>query len=1394
MGAAGPAQPSPEDIPAGRDALHAAIRSRPNLKPVKPEDRNDRSDAAKPAPGAKAPGGGGATTLLDAIRNVFAAKETGGRPVDPKPHAVARQDSVSEDEEGSGASEDDWAEDAASYAPPQHPVAPVAVIPPPPPTSPTRKAPDVKTEPKPDAPVASPDMAATIRDGLDKRRAAFAGEEEAAEERDDRRAREARRSPAPAPEASTEEEVIQRPASLGLGGGSPVATAPVSPVAGTPDFPPPPLHILAPASPATITPETPASVVQMAVTEPVAIIRDANGNAVVRHGDGATHDHNGSVTLKCNDGACIDAWNPGSNVIIRGGADLSGQGNAAPLVIADDGAAIAIDGPVTLAADADNVPVIAASGAAVINLGPTTIFLPAGGLDNNPVITAETGAAITVHGKLALPATHGEIVVRTAGNGSVALANAAGVANAGMRGQIRSTLKEDTPLVEISDAGRVTIQGHDIVADAGDLQDAQKGAVVRFGNGGGRLALDASNLQLENGRDGHALIHIDDAARSASILAIDSTLSAPGDSMLIMAEADAAFAGRRVTLSGDIVADAPNAVPAMDLTLADHSRWKGDLDFYQGAGNLTLADNSFWEGDFRVSGWENTARLATSSSWLGDALLMNGSELSVTLADQSLWRGDTKPGAISVSNVNLATRLSGESVWAGDIDANDAARIRVTLESGSRWLGHMRVTDSADIGVNLHDGKWTGGIEAADNARVQANLLGISAFSGLLNVGDKGLIDVTMNEAASWSGGVIAANDATIAMHISGNGRLAGGVEAGDNARIAMNLADAGDWHGGVWADKGAAIAVRLNDKAVWKGQIVAPEARAVVIALNDRSRWEGQGRATSIGLLSPDARWDLTGNTLVRDQVLNAGVINLAHTPGAILRTETYSGADGRIAMAVNLDDAKNGMGNRLIFTRRAEGRTTLDVATTGMGGLTTGAGLPVVIAANDQAISTDDAFVLAAPVTAGAHVYALRKGADAAAGARVQNSWHLRSTKLITSPAAPGGPANPSAPVNPGAPATPGVPTAPGSGAHAPVGATSASVVIGSSFGPDAIPAQATAQGHELPMYRAETPLYGAVPDLARTLSMLTAGSREDRLGAVRSGNGDRADEEEATSEAWIGAWARALGGSLTEGASLSQTPSLNGAYGGFQAGADLLGYSTGFHEGRFGVFGGHAAANTRIRGFAEGEINMAVGSLAVDATSGGVYWTHTGPGGVYVDATVSGSLYDASGKSVRGGNVNVTGHGVTVTVETGAPLLLGGGFTLEPQAQVIWRMLDLKSQHDDFARINYRTRNTTRVRFGGRLSWSGMIGKLAVKPFIQAGLWRQTGKVDRVIYNGATSIPSAIATRGVDLDAGLELAPNSALSIWASAGGSFDLDRAGGRTNRRSWRGKTGLRYQW
>lgn len=576
--------------------------------------------------------------------------------------------------------------------------------------------------------------------------------------------------------------------------------------------------------------------------------------------------------------------------------------------------------------------------------------------------------------------------------------------------------------------------------------------------------------------------------------------------------------------------------------------------------------------------------------------------------------------------------------------------------------------------------------------------------------------------------------------------------------------------------------------KSEWSGNLATQGAGSADVALHQYSRWTGRAdRVDRVRLTSDSALWTLTGNSNVRYTIENHGKIDLTRANGRVtLETGHYSGT-GAILMNTYLNGGSSSS-DRLAYTGSARGRTTLHIAATGPGGLTSGDGVAVVHAVDDDARSDAGAFVLAGGIlNVGAFSYELHHGGPTRLST-VANSWYLRSTKTITPPTPP-------------TPQPARKHSAPQSTPHhgndlqrvtsrpnldKPAYDRPAPVAADTS---PAIPMITRADGSvEVPMYRAETALYAAIPDLARTLSLATAGSRNDRHGSgvLRPVPGGKAT--------WAGAWARAFGGRMTDGASQSLTPSVDGHYAGLQIGADLLGYANSMGEGRFGLFGGYASAYANVRGFVRGVMNAPAGSLDVNATSAGMYWTHTGARGWYVDATLTGSYYNSGGRSLNGLSPKTDGSGVTLSVEAGLPIAIGGGFILEPQAQAVYRTLSLDNAADRFSSMRFDLHNGARLRAGARLSHDFTVNDARVQPWLQASYWKETSALDSTLYNGVTRIASGSPTAGVDVDAGAELALASGMAIWGSGGVTVDIARPEGRADRRVWRAKAGLHYQW
>ena len=94
----------------------------------------------------------------------------------------------------------------------------------------------------------------------------------------------------------------------------------------------------------------------------------------------------------------------------------------------------------------------------------------------------------------------------------------------------------------------------------------------------------------------------------------------------------------------------------------------------------------------------------------------------------------------------------------------------------------------------------------------------------------------------------------------------------------------------------------------------------------------------------------------------------------------------------------------------------------------------------------------------------------------------------------------------------------------------------------------------------------------------------------------------------------------------------PSASGNLGGFQGGIDLLrGSLIAGHYERAGLYGAYGDVNADVNGLVTNPAATAyvlthTGSMNLDAWSAGGYWTHTGPGGWYLDAVLQGTCITA------------------------------------------------------------------------------------------------------------------------------------------------------------------------
>lgn len=496
-------------------------------------------------------------------------------------------------------------------------------------------------------------------------------------------------------------------------------------------------------------------------------------------------------------------------------------------------------------------------------------------------------------------------------------------------------------------------------------------------------------------------------------------------------------------------------------------------------------------------------------------------------------------------------------------------------------------------------------------------------------------------------------------------------------------------------------------------------------------------------------------GNFTIRGTLTNAGLAQIGGSgSGNSLTVASYVGQGGAVALNTFLGSDGSPSDRLVIDGGAASGSSLLAITNVGgPGAATTGNGILVVDAVNG-ATTNPTAFALAGPVAAGAYEYILFHGGSTAGSAE---NWYLRNNIAprppTSPPPAPGEPAPPPPPPPPvAAPGSPPLPPAPPPGS-API-----------------------------PLYRPEVPVYAAVPATVRRIGLATLGTFHQRQG----------EQSLLTNQGGFSAgWGRVFGERIDQRWSGTVDPEFDGRIWGLQTGLDLYAVDRpNGHRDRFGLFYGFARAEGDVRGFALGLRRNGVGKLDLDSNSLGAYWTHTGPSGWYLDAVLMHSWLDGDARSERGIRADIGGTAVTASLEGGYPIALGAGFTLEPQAQLIWQSLSLDRSRDRFSTVTFEDSDSFTGRIGARLQTSVLVGSAQLQPYLNLNLWHNFSHSDKVAFDAVDIIPTRFRGSSLEIGGGLVAKLSANVSLYATGGYVTAL----GDDKGHSVQGNLGLRVTW
>jgi len=324
--------------------------------------------------------------------------------------------------------------------------------------------------------------------------------------------------------------------------------------------------------------------------------------------------------------------------------------------------------------------------------------------------------------------------------------------------------------------------------------------------------------------------------------------------------------------------------------------------------------------------------------------------------------------------------------------------------------------------------------------------------------------------------------------------------------------------------------------------------------------------------------------------------------------------------------------------------------------------------------------------------------------------------------------------------------------------------------------------------------------VPALANKLGLATLGTTFNRSADFGPGSfctddsnlprkaAPRAPAQSDACNSFV--WGRLFG----ETGSLGGGPA-NGAFGrfgpansfsdaGVVTGGDL--YRTS--RDKIGLFASAATATTTISGANGGYSGM-------NQYGVGGYWSHRDPGGWYSDLALQGSRYDnVRFSSTAAPFPNSSGWGIAASAETGYVALLGQGYSVIPQAQLIYQRIDLGGILTPLGGVLFAPTDDYYGRVGARFNrvWQ-TTGGCAVSTWAETNIWHQFGdtRTSFVNQDGSNPINLGASLGGTWAQIGLGI--SGQLSRNWSMFGSADYNIAFSQPGH-SLGGRAGIRLAW
>ncbi|QHE92460.1 autotransporter outer membrane beta-barrel domain-containing protein [Pandoraea fibrosis] len=696
--------------------------------------------------------------------------------------------------------------------------------------------------------------------------------------------------------------------------------------------------------------------------------------------------------------------------------------------------------------------------------------------------------------------------------------------------------------------------------------------------------------------------------------------------------------------------------------------------------------------------------------------------------------------AISVVGGQSTVTNSGTLITTGGVASNRS--FTVFMQGNNNTLtnsGYIeaRGVNSDAVVSNTGQGFTSSIVNQAGGQIISRQGFGVRTVNGTISITNAGLIQ-------SDAGTAIAMNSAASAntLTLQTGSQIIGTADGGASAVSRLILQGTGT-ASNAFVNFGTLLAQGSNWTWSGSGNFTTAQIQSGIFNLTSTLG----GATTTVA-----AGATLTGTGTLTGNVTNQGTIHPGDGAGngTLTLVGNYTGQNGTLAIDTVLGDDTSRVAPLTVNGGAMSGNTAIAVNNLGgLGGLTTGNGIPMVLATGG-ATSSASAFALNGTVSAGAYTYYLYKGGTTPGS---EQSWYLRSSVPVATTLTTVDPVT-------GAPVTV---------VEEPIPATGS-------------PAVAPLGSDPVPIYRVEVPVYSIMPELSRTAGFAQLGTFHERQGQQ-----GLLDEHGWLTDGWVRVW-----GQTEQLRSKGDvTPQFDGNIGGVQLGHDVFARrADSGHSDHVGILGGWTRATGDVQGLALGAPSTPAGSLGLDMYSGGLYWTHVMPGGAYTDAVLLASALQFQTRPASGLNRDVNGKALAASLETGWPIPLTSSLTLEPQAQIIWQHQSINDFNDSISSVSFGNTNSWLARLGARLegNYDGARGLL--RPYLLFNLLHSFGSEGRVVFGGSTPVVTNANSTSAQFGIGMAGRFNKSASVYATLAYLTQLDN----TRQQSVSATLGLRWTW